>query len=340
MRRNESLIVVIQLTTQIKNCMSNPCVVCGSIAERELYKVKEHQVGLHDEFTYGLCANCGTMLLEDVPADLGKYYNNEDYYSFNLQLEHTTKPSLLKKLKTDYLLFGKNKILGGLLSIGYKMNETYEWMKNTGVQYDDAILDIGTGNGSLLGRLATMGFANLTGIDPFLNESKDYGNIKILKKDIYEVTEQYDLVMMHHALEHTFEPAKILKQIQNVLKPGGRLLIRIPIMGNYGWHRFQEFWCGLDAPRHIFIPSGKGLKNLVQEAGYKIEKFYYDSFDFVIWNSEQYKSGIALHQPNSYLMNRKASMFTKEQILEFRKTMIAENKKGNGDMACIYLTKA
>ena len=72
----------------------------------------------------------------------------------------------------------------------------------------------------------------------------------------------------------------------------------------------------------------------------QVEKFYYDSFDFVIWNSLQYKNGIALHQPNSYLMNRKASMFTKKQILNFRKIMIEQNKNNNGDMACIYLSKA
>jgi SAM-dependent methyltransferase len=270
---------------------------------------------------------------------LGKYYPNEDYYSFNLKLEIKEKPDVLRKLKTDYLLFGKQPILGGLLSIGYKMNELYDWVKYTKAQYNDAILDVGTGNGSLLAKLFNIGFTNLTGIDPFINESKDYGSIKILKQDIIEVEKQYDVVMMHHSLEHMFEPLKALQQVYKITKPGGRALVRVPIMGNYGWKTYGEFWCGVDAPRHIFIPSENGLKQLVTEAGFTIEKFYYDSFDYVIWASEQYKKGMALHDPKSHLINEKESMFTREQLKAFRKKMIGENAKDNGDMAAIYLYK-
>ena len=161
----------------------------------------------------------------------------------------------------------------------------------------------------------------------------------MLKQTIFEVEKQYDVVMMHHSLEHMFEPLNALKQIYKITKPGGRVLIRVPMMGNYGWKTYGEFWCGLDAPRHIFIPSEKGLKQLATDAGFTINKFYYDSFDYVIWASEQYKKGIALHDKNSHLINENESMFSKEQLKEFRKKMIAENAKGNGDMAALYLTK-
>lgn len=315
------------------------CIICSNEHNNTIHAIQELQLGLKEVFHYQLCSNCGTMQLLDVPQDLGKYYPNEDYYSFNLKLEIKEKPDLLRKLKTDYLLFGKQPILGGLLSIGYKMNELYDWVKFTKAQYNDAILDVGTGNGSLLAKLFNIGFTNLTGIDPFINESKDYGSIKILKQDIFEVEKQYDVVMMHHSLEHMFEPLKALQQVYKITKPGGRALVRVPIMGNYGWKTYGEFWCGVDAPRHIFIPSENGLKQLVTEAGFTIEKFYYDSFDYVIWASEQYKKGMALHDPKSHLINENESMFTREQLKAFRKKMIGENTKGNGDMAAIYLYK-
>ena len=315
------------------------CIICNNQNDNKVFAIKELQLGLKESFNYQLCSNCGTMQLLDVPEDLGKYYPNEDYYSFNLKLQISEKANALRKIKTDYLLFGKQPILGRLLSIGYKMNELYDWVKFTHAKYDDAILDVGTGNGSLLGRLFNIGFKNLTGIDPFINESKDYGSVKVLKQTIFEVEKQYDVVMMHHSLEHMFEPLNALKQIYKITKPGGRVLIRVPMMGNYGWKTYGEFWCGLDAPRHIFIPSEKGLKQLATDAGFTINKFYYDSFDYVIWASEQYKKGIALHDKNSHLINENESMFSKEQLKEFRKKMIAENAKGNGDMAALYLTK-
>jgi SAM-dependent methyltransferase len=319
--------------------MITPCILCGNTTNNKLYTIKELQLGLDEYFEYQLCGACGTMQLQNIPDDLGKYYPNEDYYSFNLELDIREKPDTLRKIKTDYLLFGKQTILGALLSIGYKMNEFYEWMKFSGAKYDDKILDVGTGNGSLLARLFKMGFTNLTGIDPFINQSKDYGAIKVLKKDIFEMDETYDIIMMHHALEHTLDPKKIMAKIFELLDPGGKALIRVPIMGNYGWQRFQEFWSGIDAPRHIFIPSEQGLKKLVTEAGFIIDKFYYDSSDYMIISSEQYKKGIPLHAPNSYTINEEASMFTKTDARAFRKIMYAQNKLNNGDMAAIYVSK-
>ena len=321
--------------------MISPCILCGNIEGNVLYPVKELQLGLGEDFTYQLCGSCGSMQLQDVPDHLGKYYPNEDYYSFNLGLQVRKKADTLRKIKASYLLFGKNKLLGSLLSIGYKLPEQLQWMKDLGAKYDDAILDIGTGNGSLLARLFQIGFTNLTGIDPFINESKDYGSIKILKKDIYEVTDQYDVVMMHHSLEHMFEPKKVLAQAMKIIKPGGSLMIRIPIMAHYGWQQYGVYWCGIDAPRHIFIPSEKQMRVLAGQAGFTVEKWYYDSSDYLIWSSEQYKQGIPLHDPKSHMFNKDgSSQFSKEDIKGFRAIMKVENEKGNGDTAVICLRKA
>ena len=320
--------------------MTTPCILCGNTAGNRIYQVKELQLGLDEYFDYQLCRNCGSMQLQNVPDNMGRYYPNEDYYSFKLDLNIRKKADTLRKIKADYLLFGKNKLLGSLLSIGYTLPEQFQWMKDVKAKYGDAILDIGTGNGSLLARLFQVGFTNLTGIDPFINESHDYGSIKILKKDIYQVTETYDVVMMHHSLEHMFEPQKVLLQAMRITKPGGAVMIRIPIMGNYGWQQYGVFWCGIDAPRHIFIPSEKQIRKMAEDVGFRIEKYYYDSSDYLIWSSEQYKAGMPLHDPKSHMFNKDgSSMFSKSTIKRFRSLMKAENEKSNGDTAVICLRK-
>ena len=128
----------------------NGCKVCGNTSGNKLHAVKEMQLGLREMFNYMECGNCGCMQLVDIPHDLGKYYPNEGYYSFNLGMDFRKKPDTLRKLKASYLIYGKNKLAGSLLSIGYNAPDYYSWIKNAAVQYNDAILDVGTGNGSLL----------------------------------------------------------------------------------------------------------------------------------------------------------------------------------------------
>ena len=239
--------------------MTSACIICANTTNNTIVAVKELQLGLGEIFNYQQCGNCGSLQLLDIPADLGKYYPNNNYYSFNLGIPVSQKADSFRKVQSDYLLFNKNKIAGSLFTIGFKMPDYYHWMKNTRAKYTDAILDIGTGNGSLLTKLLRIGFTNLTGIDPFINESKDYGPVKILKMDVFEVKEQYNLIMMHHSLEHMFEPKKVLQQLQNILRPGGKAFNTNSGNGQLWlekvWHLLEWYRC----PAAYFYSQQKKL---------------------------------------------------------------------------------
>lgn len=315
------------------------CKVCGNSANNKFYAVKEMQLGLREQFTYMECGHCGCMQLQEIPANLGKYYPNEDYYSFNLELNVKKKPDALRKIKSSYLLYGKNPLLGKLLSIGYNEPEYFSWVRIPQVQYNDAILDVGTGNGSLLLNLFKMGFTNLTGIDPFIDKEQHYGSVNIYRKDIYEMSGQYDFVMLHHAFEHMDEPLKVLQRLKELLKPGKFILIRIPLMGMYGWKTYGLDWVGLDAPRHIIIHTVKSMQILAQQAGLELKEIVYDSGPYHLWASEQYKNDIALMEPNSYMVNKEKSSFTQEDIDRFKRIAAETNRQQQGDQAAFYLFK-
>src|SRR5665647_1166720 len=120
--------------------MNSACIICQNTENNTTIAVKELQLGLGEVFNYQQCGNCGSLQLQDVPPDLGKYYPNNNYYSFNLGITVLQKADSFRKAQSDYLLFGKNKILGRLFSIGFKMPDYYQWMKNTQAKYTDAIL--------------------------------------------------------------------------------------------------------------------------------------------------------------------------------------------------------
>jgi len=315
------------------------CKVCSNTDKNILHQLKEMQLGLREMFTYMECGNCGLMQLQDIPADLGKYYPNDGYYSFNLGLDVKKKPDALRKLKASYLIYGKNKLAGSILSAGYKKPDYYDWIKNTGVDYTDAILDVGTGNGSLLHSFYKIGFTNLHGIDPFINEDKDYGPIKIYKKDIFETTGEFDLIMLHHAFEHMDEPQKVLQQLYKLLKKGRCLLIRTPVMGKYSWKKYGVNWMDLDAPRHIIIHSLKSMELLAQQAGFELRKTVFDGNYMSLIGSEQYAKDIALPEANSYMVNKAASGYTESDIENFKTINLQNNKDANADQAAFYLFK-
>jgi SAM-dependent methyltransferase len=319
--------------------VSIPCIICHNLNNNQVIKVKELQLGLGEEFNYQLCGACSSMQLLNPPSDFSKYYPNENYYSFKMEMKELKKPGYLRTAKAEYLLYGKNKLIGSLLSVGYKLPEYYTWMIHTHAAMNDSILDVGCGNGSLLTKLHKMGFNRLTGIDPFIDDEHDYGAIKIFKKDIHEMQGRFDVIMMHHALEHMFEPLQALKKAYELLNENKYLLVRIPVMGNYGWNKYHAYWAGLDAPRHIFIPSEKGMKLLAEQAGFELTRLEYDTVDYLIWCSEQYMNGISLYAPNSRMVNKKKSMFSEQQINEFKKVLAQANAKNFGDTAAFYLRK-
>jgi len=315
------------------------CKVCGNEQDNRLHQVKEMQLGLRETFTYLECAQCGLMQLENIPDDLGKYYPNEGYYSFNRGLDIRPKADALRKLKASYLVYGKNKLAGSLLSIGYKAPDYYSWIKNAGVQYGDAILDVGTGNGSLLLDLFKIGFTNLTGIDPFIEKDLQYGDINIYKKSIFEITGAFDLIMLHHAFEHMDEPLKVLQQLFSLMKKGKYLLIRTPVMGMYSWKKYGVNWMDLDAPRHIIIHSLKSMELLAKQSGFELRKTVFDGNYMSLIGSDQYAKDIALPDANSYMADKAASGYSKSDIENFKAINSQNNKAEIADQATFYLFK-
>lgn len=315
------------------------CKVCKNINGNQIYQVKEMQLGLREMFTYMHCGGCGCMQLLDIPENMGKYYPNDNYYSFNLGIKDIEKPGLLSRIKADYLLHGKNVLLGKLLSLGYTVPDYYSWMKIPAVQYDDAILDAGTGNGSLLLSLYKIGFTNLTGIDPFIEKDRQYGPVNIYRKSIFETEGQFDYIMLHHSFEHMDEPLKVLQQLNGLLKKGKCLLIRTPVMGMYSWNKYRECWMDLDAPRHIIIHSLQSMAMLAKQAGFELRQTVFDGNYMSLIGSEQYTKDIAQPDPNSYMVNKERSGYTKADIENFKAVNQQNNKDGQADQAAFYLWK-
>jgi len=318
------------------------CKICSSEMDSSPMEVQEMMFGLRTAHTYYECNRCEALQIETIPKDLERYYP-DNYYSFKQQPDAGIETTYLRKLKSGYLLFNKNRWAGFLLSIGYKIPEYTTWLKEAGVQYDDAVLDIGSGSGEILVQYCKAGFSNLQGIDPFLKKEfiSNNGKLKLMKRSVFDKQEPvvFDFVMLNHSFEHMDEPQSVFHRLAELVKPGKILLIRTPVNRSFASKKYGISWVDMDPPRHLVVHSVKSMQLLAEKNGFEMEKIIFDSTAFQFWGSEQYNKGVPLFDPRSYSVNKSEGLFSKKQIKEWKEQANELNKKGEGDQACFYLRR-
>ena len=165
------------------------CSYCNNEAGNKIIVASELLLGMGGSFDYNYCGECKGLELMNIPADMAKYYPQQDYYSFKTNegsLEELNSfRNRIRKAKAGYLLFNQKSFIGAITSIGYKMPDYYQWLRKSNVNFDSGILDVGCGNGDLLFKIRKLGFKRLTGIDPFINNDNIGKEVSLLKKTIF-----------------------------------------------------------------------------------------------------------------------------------------------------------
>jgi len=76
---------------------------------------------------------------------------------------------------------------------------------------------------------------------------------------------RFDAVVCSHVLEHVHEPRVLLEKMSRALKPGGILYLSYPNPQSAVFRVFGRHWRGLEAPRHICLPTKRSLRKLLVE---------------------------------------------------------------------------
>lgn len=319
------------------------CRVCGHHEHNALHVAREMMYGMRDSFPYIECAACGCVQIQQVPADLGRYYPS-DYWSFEkdrmagIGLRRGLSRALRRR-RTRYWLTPGRDVLGRLLAGWSEMPRHLTWARRAGIRSPDvAVLDVGCGLGDRLLSLREEGFSDLAGADPFIAQDIVYeGGVRVQRRDLADVQGSYDYITLHHSFEHMPDPMAAMRHLRRLLRDGGTLLIRIPVASSDAWRRYGVNWVQLDAPRHLFLHTVCSMEHLAAAAGLRIAEVQHDSDMFQFWGSEQYLKDIPLYDERSYERNRDGSIFSPEQLAAFKAQATQLNQLGRGDQACFYL---
>lgn len=253
------------------------CPVCDS-PEIALHLTCRDHFLTGEEFHLFRCAACELIFTQNHPGEpeITRYYGSEEYVSHS----DTSKGLINKLYKAARELMLKSK------------KRTVR--KKTGLGIGN-LLDIGCGTGYFANEMKEAGW-NVKGIEPDERArsfaSSKFG-LEVLHPEMISSLRQksFDCITLWHVLEHFQDPSGYLKQISELLKPGGLCIAALPNCSSYDAAHYKSFWAAYDVPRHIWHFKPSAFEFLIKKSGFScegIKSMPLDAF-YISIISEKYK---------------------------------------------------
>ena len=263
------------------------CPYCGSDQRTLAYKdVQDWSFFCAPgKWDYWDCADCQSLYLDPRPtrstigAAYAKYYTHSTAESFSFL-------NMIKnRMKNEWWSHRLNadieprlhlpKLLNGVLApIGKRVGVPFGWISLAN-RPKGRFMDVGCGAGQTVGVARQLGWDAMgLEIDPAAVRAAQRTGLNIVE-GTYELLTQYeqqfDCIMCSHVLEHVHDPRDLLVKLKTAIKPGGVLLLSLPNSLSALRRHFGPNWRGLEAPRHLSIPSEQKLMQLLAESGFSIK---------------------------------------------------------------------
>lgn len=143
------------------------------------------------------------------------------------------------------------------------------------------ILDVGCGLGFLLSGLKDGWEKHGVEVSKFAaSHATQFGQIHLgdLHSALYP-DEYFDVVVMHHVIEHIEDPVATINEIRRILKRGGHLLLGTPDFDSGCARRFGENYRLLHDKTHISLFTNDSMHRFLRDHGFQIDRVEYPFFE-------------------------------------------------------------
>jgi SAM-dependent methyltransferase len=144
-----------------------------------------------------------------------------------------------------------------------------------------AILEVGCGDGTLLGLIQAAGLRDIFGIDPSQPARQNVSALPIASgyfpADLpaHRRARKYDLIILRHVLEHLETPSEFVATLAGFLKPAGQLWVEVPDLESavrrQTWGNFYQIHCNYFEA--ATLDAMLGSSSLVCHRGEVVEVF-------------------------------------------------------------------
>ena len=253
------------------------CPLCNSLKFNKKLSCTDHTKS-KEVFNIVSCETCGFTFTNPRPSEK----TLPEYYKTKMYISHTNS----KK---------------GVFNWAYQTARRIAIKKKTSLlkkfYSSGSVLDIGCGTGEFLNACKQKGF------NPFGIEPSKLARSQAIKNYSLRITEKtnlsqypknkFELITMWHVFEHISEIKNTVKELERILKPGGKVFVAVPNHKSWDANYYKEYWAAWDVPIHLWHFSKKTITSLFKKYGLNLKttkEMLLDSY-YVSLLSEEFKFG-------------------------------------------------
>jgi SAM-dependent methyltransferase len=232
------------------------CPICGS-EDTWLYRTDvtdlEYFVIPPRPFATQKCRGCGSEFLNPRPLDseLPPFYPS-DYHAYN------ENHGRVARLLVEFRARSRARFYGRLIQ-----------------DRPGRLFDVGTGDCRHFDELRRYLDLECAGVEiqpevAAQGQARGYDVLEgtLEAADLTDHVGRYDVVSMNHVLEHVVSPHTMLERALDLLRPGGHVIGQLPTVSSWENKLFGRNWGGYHYPRHLQVPSKRGLAGLLEDVGF------------------------------------------------------------------------
>jgi SAM-dependent methyltransferase len=225
------------------------CVACGNdAADVVLADGEDYEYRVPGRFRFVRCRRCDLVFMSPRPDQeaLLRFYPR-DYHAYERPTSRLF--ALLDRLNR------RRRVRGYLRHLGPRRR----------------ILDVGCGDGALLEEFRGHGCSALAGLDFSPLTGPADGRFEFFRGTLEDAPwpdGSFDLVVMHHLLEHVENPVTTLRRARALLAPRGTLVGQLPNVESTEYALFGRYWNGFHTPRHLPCFGPRSLMAVLRDAGF------------------------------------------------------------------------
>lgn len=259
------------------------CDLCGSRNHKLVFTNHDRMFPeIEGEFKLYECENCGLSFLnQPSPEVLNKHYSAG--YSVYSDLEATTHYRKIFTLVETLYHYVQEKTgdSGASKIVKFLFSPLSSYFRTVKLVENGKYLDVGCGIGYFPLVMKYLGMKPF-GVEPadFDPELSRNYSLNISKGTLDEAeyeNEYFDVITLNHVLEHVPNPSETMEELYRILKPGGYLIIAVPVKNSLASKLFGKYWSQLDTPRHLYLFSTEILKQYAIKYNFDILKIRYNS---------------------------------------------------------------